>query len=190
MDRTLRPKQYRAPRCRSDHNQATPAGPRPGRWHGHNVRRSPGAPASWPRSAMTDARALRAYAGSASVTAPPAKAARSNQRLAAAGYIWALAALTASTQARAHYDQCLSTGDRHAASLRHLFNRFLSQLHHCLITREHYHPTGPGDRGPRHHLGGRRPPRLSPHPDDLLNQRRRTTTRTRTGIRSSTIGCP
>lgn len=37
-----------------------------------------------------------------------------NQRLTAAGYIWAFTALTASAGARAHYDRRRAAGDRHA----------------------------------------------------------------------------
>ena len=55
-----------------------------------------------------------------------------NQRLAAVGYIWAFAALTASPEARAHYDRRRAVGDGHAAALHNLYNRFLSQLHHCI----------------------------------------------------------
>jgi hypothetical protein len=53
-----------------------------------------------------------------------------NQRLAAVGYIWAFAALTASPPARAHYDRRRAFGDGHVAALRNLYNCFLSQLHH------------------------------------------------------------
>lgn len=63
-----------------------------------------------------------------------------NQRLAAAGYTWTFAALTASVEARARYDRRRARGDGHPAALRNLFNRFLSQLHHCLVTGEHYGP--------------------------------------------------
>jgi hypothetical protein len=63
-----------------------------------------------------------------------------NQRLAAAGYTWAFAALTASPQARVHYDRRRAAGDGHPAALQNLFNRFLSQLHHCLASNEHYAP--------------------------------------------------
>jgi hypothetical protein len=63
-----------------------------------------------------------------------------NQRLAAVGYVWTFAALTASPHARAHYDRRRAIGDGHPAALRNLFNRFLSQLHHCLATREMYDP--------------------------------------------------
>jgi hypothetical protein len=61
-----------------------------------------------------------------------------NDRLAAAGWTWAFASLTHSPGARDHYDRRRTAGDRHAAALRHLFNRFLSQLHHCLTTSRPY----------------------------------------------------
>ena len=69
-----------------------------------------------------------------------------NQRLAAAGYVWSFAAL-ASPGARAHYDRRRAVGDRHASALRHLFNRMLGQLHHCLVTGRLYDETAafPGD---------------------------------------------
>jgi hypothetical protein len=50
---------------------------------------------------------------------------RQNQRLAATGYIWAFAALTASPGARAHYDRRKAAGDRHIAAQRNLFNRLI-----------------------------------------------------------------
>jgi hypothetical protein len=52
-----------------------------------------------------------------------------NQRLAAVGYVWAFAALTASPGARAHYDRRKTTGDRHTAAQCNLFNRLLGCLH-------------------------------------------------------------
>ena len=61
-----------------------------------------------------------------------------NQRLAAAGYLWAFAALTASPGARAHYDRRKTAGDRHTAAQRNLFNRLLGCLHHCLTTGPRY----------------------------------------------------
>ena len=76
--------------------------------------------------------------------APPARPSSSptgasrNNRLAAAGYIWAFAALTASPGARAHYDRRKDAGDRHAAAQRNLFSRLLGCLHHCLITSQEY----------------------------------------------------
>ena len=64
-----------------------------------------------------------------------------NQRLAAVGYVWAFAALTASPGARAHYDRRRAAGDRHAAAQRNLFNRIIGCLHHCLNQRVHYSET-------------------------------------------------
>jgi hypothetical protein len=61
-----------------------------------------------------------------------------NQRLAATGYVWAFAALTASPGARARYDRRETDGDRHAAAQRNLFGRLLGCLHHCLATGQHY----------------------------------------------------
>jgi transposase len=96
------------------------------------------------RSRFTDARNLRAYAGSAPITRASGKSVVvmqrrvKNQRLAAVGYVWAFAALTASPQARAHYDRRRAVGDGHPAALRNLFNRFLGQLHHCLATGQKY----------------------------------------------------
>jgi len=95
-------------------------------------------------SRFQDARGLKAYAGSAPVTRASGKT-RSvthrrikNNRLAAAGYTWAFAALTASPGARAHYDRRKDAGDRHGAAQRNLFNRLLGCLHHCLATGQHY----------------------------------------------------
>jgi transposase len=96
------------------------------------------------RSRFKDARALKAYAGSAPVTRASGKSRAvmhrrvKNQRLAATGYLWALAALTASPGARAHYDRRRTAGDRHIAAQRNLFNRLIGCLHHCLGTRQHY----------------------------------------------------
>jgi hypothetical protein len=36
------------------------------------------------------------------------------------------------------YDRRRATGDGHAAALRNMFNRFLSQLHHCLATGQKF----------------------------------------------------
>ena len=96
------------------------------------------------RSRFQDAKGLKAYAGAAPVTRASGKS-RSvthrrvkNNRLAAAGYIWAFSALTASPGARAHYDRRRDAGDRHAAAQRNLFGRLLGCLHHCLITGQEY----------------------------------------------------
>jgi hypothetical protein len=64
-----------------------------------------------------------------------------NQRLASVGYVWAFASLTASTGARAHYDRRRGAGDRHTAAQRHLFNRLLGCLHHCLTEHVPYDET-------------------------------------------------
>ena len=96
------------------------------------------------RSRFADAKSLKAYAGAAPVTRASGKSLTvthrrvKNQRLAAVGYVWAFSALTASPGARAHYDQRKTTGDRHTAAQRNLFNRLLGCLHHCLHTRQHY----------------------------------------------------
>ncbi len=96
------------------------------------------------RDRFTDARALKAYAGSAPVTRASGRSLVithrriKNNRLAAVGYTWAFMATTNSPPARAHYQQRKNTGDGHPAALRHLFNRLLGQLHHCLRTGQTY----------------------------------------------------
>jgi transposase len=96
------------------------------------------------RSRFQHAKGLKAYAGAAPITRASGKT-RSvtrrhikNNRLNAAGYIWAFCALTASPGARAHYNRRKTAGDRHAAAERNLFGRLLGCLHHCLITGQHY----------------------------------------------------
>jgi transposase len=96
------------------------------------------------RSRFQDAKGLKAYAGAAPITRASGKT-RSvtrrrvkNNRLNAAGYIWAFSTLTASPGARAHYDRRKDAGDRHAAAQRNLFARLLGCLHHCLLTGQHY----------------------------------------------------
>ncbi len=92
------------------------------------------------RTRFADARALKAYAGSAPVTRASGRStvvsARriKNQRLAATGYVWAFASLRPSSGARAHYDRRRATGDRHTQALRNLTNR----LHDCLQTGNPY----------------------------------------------------
>jgi transposase len=96
------------------------------------------------RSRFANAKSLKAYAGSAPVTRASGKSLIvthrriKNQRLAAAGYIWAFSALRASPGARSHYDRRRTAGDRHAAAQRNLFNRLLGCLHHCLTQRQAY----------------------------------------------------
>jgi hypothetical protein len=93
---------------------------------------------------FANARGLKAYAGSAPVTRASGRI-RSvttrrikNQRLAAAGYVWAFSALTASPGARAHNNRRRARGDGHVAAQRNLFNRMLGCLHHCLATDAPY----------------------------------------------------
>jgi transposase len=99
------------------------------------------------RSRFQDARGLKAYAGAAPITRASGKTTAvlhrrvKNQRLAAVGYTWAFAALTASPGARAHYDRRKADGDRHAAAQRNLFGRPLGCLHHCLATSQRYDET-------------------------------------------------
>jgi transposase len=99
------------------------------------------------RSRFADAKGLKAYAGAAPITRASGKTTAvlhrrvKNQRLAAAGYLWAFSALTASPGARAHYDRRKADGDRHAAAQRNLFGRLLGCLHHCLATGQHYNET-------------------------------------------------
>lgn len=96
------------------------------------------------RNRFSDARALKAYAGSAPITRASGKKKFvgrrfvKNDRLSTAGYMWALSALTGSPGARAHYQRRRAAGDWHAAAQRNLFNRFLGQLHYCLTTRTHF----------------------------------------------------
>ncbi|MEU2036696.1 IS110 family transposase [Nocardia amamiensis] len=94
------------------------------------------------RTKFANGRALKAYAGSAPVTRASGKTISithrrvKNDRLAAAGWIWAFSAASTCDPARRHYQHRRAHGDRHAAALRHLFNKMLGQLHHCLQTRE------------------------------------------------------
>ena len=99
------------------------------------------------RSRFADAKGLKAYAGAAPVTRASGKTTAvlhrriKNQRLAAAGYLWAFSAITASPGARNHYDKRRASGDRHAAAERNLFSRLLGCLHHCLATGQRYEET-------------------------------------------------
>ncbi|WP_189958513.1 transposase [Streptomyces alanosinicus] len=90
------------------------------------------------RARFADARCLKAFAGSAPVTRTSGRSTVvthrrvKNDRLASVGFTWAFSALVGSPGARAHYDRRRAAGDRHAAALRNLFNRFLGCLYHCL----------------------------------------------------------
>ena len=98
------------------------------------------------RARFADARALKAYAGSAPVTRASGKVTSithrriKNDRLAAVGWVWAIYAAINPGPAREHYRRRRDHGDRHAAALRHLFNKMLGQLYHCLQTRQTFDP--------------------------------------------------
>ncbi|WP_432190469.1 transposase [Streptomyces sp. Tue6028] len=94
------------------------------------------------RTRFADARGLKAYAGSAPITRASGKKHHvgrrmiKNDRLNHAGYLWAFAALTASPGAKAHYGRRREKGDWHPQAQRHLFNRMIGQLYHCISTGE------------------------------------------------------
>ncbi|HZM77974.1 MAG TPA: IS110 family transposase [Candidatus Limnocylindrales bacterium] len=97
------------------------------------------------RDRFTDARAVKAYAGAAPVTRASGKSISvthrrvKNDRFAAAGWIWAFCAHAHSPAARQHYRQRRDIhADQHAAALRHLFNRLLGCLFHCLQSGQTY----------------------------------------------------
>lgn len=98
------------------------------------------------RDRFVDDRALQAFAGSAPVTRASGKPRTvvrrrtKNNRLAAVGYSWAFTAAARPSPTREHYLRCRERGDKHAAALRHLFNRMLGQLHHCLQSGQSYDP--------------------------------------------------
>jgi transposase len=90
------------------------------------------------RTRFADAQGLKAYAGSAPVTRASGRSISithrriKNNRLATAGWIWAFAATANCEPARQHYRHRRQRGDRHGAATRHLFNKLLGQLYHCL----------------------------------------------------------
>ena len=92
------------------------------------------------RTRFADARALKAYAGSAPITRASGRSISvtyrriKNDRLAAVGWLWAFIAATHCEPAKVHYRQRRDQGDRHSTALRHLFNRMIGQLYHCLQT--------------------------------------------------------
>jgi transposase len=96
------------------------------------------------RTRFADARGLKAFAGSAPITRASGKKTIvlhrhiKNRRLAAVGPIWALTSLRASPGARRHFDARRAAGDWNRQAQRHLFNKFLGQLHHCLHTGQLY----------------------------------------------------
>jgi transposase len=96
------------------------------------------------RTRFADARGLKAFAGSAPITRASGKKTVvlhryiKNRRLAAVGPMWALAALRHSPGARRHFDARRAAGDWNRQAQRHLFNKLLGQLHHCLQTSQLY----------------------------------------------------
>ncbi|WP_238845322.1 transposase [Nocardia terpenica] len=98
------------------------------------------------RTRFGAARALKVYAGSAPVTRASGKTISithrriKNDRLAAVGWVWVTALLCHPSPARDHYRHRRDHGDRHAPAVRHLFNKMLGQLHHCLQTHQTYNP--------------------------------------------------
>jgi transposase len=96
------------------------------------------------RGRFADARGLKAFAGSAPITRASGKKTVvlhrhiKNRRLAAVGSMWALTSLRASPGARRHFDARRTAGDWNRQAQRHLFNKFLGQLHYCLQTGQLY----------------------------------------------------
>jgi transposase len=94
------------------------------------------------RQRFADARGLKAYAGSSPITRASGKKSSitrrwvKNDRLNHAGYLWAFSAPNASPGAKAHYQRRREQGDWHASAQRHLFNRMIGQLYHCLQKRQ------------------------------------------------------
>ena len=90
---------------------------------------------------------VEAYAGSAPVTRASGKKTVvshrqvKNRRLNAVGPIWTLTILRSSTGAREHYQRRRDRGDWHRQAQRHLFNRLLGCLWHCLQTRTLFEET-------------------------------------------------
>lgn len=95
---------------------------------------------------FADGRALKAFAGAAPVTRASGRSTfvhvrrAKNNRMAAVGYVWALAAVRHDPLWEARYRARRAAGDRHVTALRKMFNSMLGKLHHCLITGELYRP--------------------------------------------------
>lgn len=93
------------------------------------------------KSRFATAGGLKAYAGSAPITRASGKRRYvgrrfvKNNRLNHVGHLWAFASLSGSSGADSHYRRRRAGGDWHMQALRHLFNRMLGQLHHCLLAR-------------------------------------------------------
>ncbi|MFE9790103.1 IS110 family transposase [Nocardia salmonicida] len=98
------------------------------------------------RTRFSDARALKAYAGSAPVTRASGRSISitfrriKNDRLAAVGWVWGFSAAGNAGPARDHYLRRRAHGDRHSAALRHLVNKMLGQLYYCLQNQQEFDP--------------------------------------------------
>jgi transposase len=94
------------------------------------------------RSRFADARGLKAYAGSAPVTRASGRSIAITRRRSPEHrrLPMGLCCHPRPGPSKQHYDNRRARGDRHAAALRHLFNRMLGQLHHCLQTGQTYDP--------------------------------------------------
>jgi transposase len=95
---------------------------------------------------FTDARALKAFAGAAPVTRASGRSTfvharrAKNNRMAAVGYAWALAAIRHDPLWEDRYRARRDAGDRHVTALRKMINSMLGKLHHCLTTGQLYRP--------------------------------------------------
>jgi hypothetical protein len=96
------------------------------------------------RARFADTRGLNVFGGSATITRASGKKSIvlhqhiKNRRVAAVGSAWTLASLRASPGARRHFDARRTAGDWNHQAQRHVFNKFLGQLHHCLHTGRLY----------------------------------------------------
>jgi hypothetical protein len=68
--------------------------------------------------------------------------------------VWIFGALP-SPPVKAAYDRRRAAGDKHAAAMRNVFNRFLGCLYHCLQTGQTFDPKRPSR--PHRHPSENRP---------------------------------
>ncbi|MCU1608938.1 MAG: sle [Pseudonocardiales bacterium] len=96
------------------------------------------------RSRFTNARSLKAYAGSAPVTRASGKSLTVTHRRVKTNAWPPSATSEPSPRSKPHpapertRTDAKTTGDRHTAAPCNLFNRLLGCLRHCLQTRQHY----------------------------------------------------
>ena len=99
------------------------------------------------RTRFTNARGLKAFAGTAPITRASGmktlvtRRVVRNKRLGQAAYLWALPMIAHSPGAHAHFVARRERGDSYSAAARNLTNRAIGMLHHCLQTRQHYDET-------------------------------------------------